>query len=73
MSMYQLTHSYDGKNFVSQTYFKNCIYNLLQKWLVWMPFGMISWAEGIFVITKCIDLGSEHFSLKNAPSMVCKC
>lgn len=29
------------------------------------------WAEGIFVIGECIDLGAEQFALKNAPRMVC--
>lgn len=28
------------------------------------------WAEGIFVIGECIDLGAEQFALKNAPRMV---
>jgi len=28
-------------------------------------------AEGIFVITECIDLGAEQFALENAPRMAC--
>ena len=35
-----------------------------------MDFAATFWDEGIFVIEECIDLGFEHFSLKNVLSMV---
>lgn len=57
--------------------FKNVCIEFVAKMAVCIEFvakmavEAAAWAEGIFVIAECIDLGAEQFAVKNASRMVC--